>query len=129
MVRPGVTGLYCLGTIGLPNLAFPLTASGLRYGTFSPFDRLWAALRESFSVSDSLTVETEQSLAFHRLRVTLLVANLVLPSTTEFRVLTPSEVSIFIPYVEYEIVFSNLLKLDVKKLWELRTSEHYFVNY
>ena len=60
MVRPGVTGLYCLGTIGLPNLAFPLTASGLRYGTFSPFDRLWAALRESFSVSDSLTVETEQ---------------------------------------------------------------------
>ena len=31
--------------------------------------------------------------------------------------------SIVIPYVEYDIVFSNLVKLDVKILWELRTLE------
>ena len=50
-MRPGVTGLYCLGKIGLPNLSFSLTTSGLRYGNL-------------FSASESLTVETEQLKGF-----------------------------------------------------------------
>ena len=75
----------------------------------SPFDRLWAALRDTFSAFDSLTVETEQLTALGVCLIALPPAvtslsqdesdvacsNLVLPSTTEFRVLTPSEASNF----------------------------------
>ena len=142
------------GDDGTPECIFPETASGLRWRTIllllTPLRVSWAficvwlphgwAYRQnlSFPVKPPLGCVSEHFFCFwlphgwDRAVISLSqvesnVACSKLGSAKYYWV--PSSHSFwgfyFFPYVEYDIVFSNLVKLDVKNLWELRTSEHY----